>query len=232
MFLIMDFDLPAGTYFVSGIDTDAGKSFATGILARELLRRGRRVITQKFVQTGNVGASEDIELHRRLMGIPLQPVDLDGTTCPIIYRFPASPHLAAELEGGEVDTEVIARATARLRELYEVVLVEGAGGLMVPVKPFNAAARGGQAPEYLTIDYVAEHGLPLLFVSSAKLGSLNHTLLSLEACRSRGVDVAAVLWKLYPVGDPVIAADTRNYIAQYLGRFFPEARIIDIPKAE
>ncbi|MCC8063074.1 MAG: dethiobiotin synthase [Rikenellaceae bacterium] len=221
--------LSPGTYFVSGIDTDAGKSYATGILARMLAESGIRTITQKFVQTGNTGTSEDIELHRRLMGIPMQPVDTNRTTCPIIYKFPASPHLSAALEGTAVDTAVIAAATKKLREQYDIVLVEGAGGLFVPLKPFDPAC---EPHEYLTADYVAEHRLPLLFVTSARLGSLNHTLLSFEACRKRGIDVAAVLWKLYPAGDPVIAADTRHYIALYLHAYWPQARIIEIPKAE
>lgn len=221
--------LPPGTYFVSGIDTDAGKSYATGILARMLAESGIRTITQKFIQTGNTGTSEDIELHRRLMGIPMQPADIDRTTSPIIYKFPASPHLSAALEGTAVDTAVIAAATKMLREQYDIVLVEGAGGLLVPLKPFDPAR---EPHEYLTADYVAEHRMPLLFVTSARLGSLNHTLLSFEACRKRRIDIAAVLWKLYPAGDPVIAADTRSYIAQYLHTYWPQARIIDIPKAE
>lgn len=221
--------LPHGVYFVSGIDTDAGKSYATGILARMLAEQGERVITQKFIQTGNTDASEDIALHRRLMRIPLQPADLDRTTCPVVYRFPASPHLAAALEGTRVDTSVIAAATQKLAERYDIVLVEGAGGLLVPLAPFAPA---GESHQYLTADYVAEHDLPLLFVTSARLGSLNHTLLSFEACRARNIRIAAVLWKLYPEGDPVIAADTRAYIADYLRVYYPQARIIDIPKGE
>ncbi|WP_300829440.1 dethiobiotin synthase [uncultured Rikenella sp.] len=218
----------SGVYFVSGIDTDAGKSYATGLLARRLAEeQGVRVITQKFVQTGNTGLSEDIELHRRLMGIPLQEVDLDGTTAPLIYRFPASPHLAAALEGRAVETARIDASTERLRGLYDIVLVEGAGGLAVPLAPFPAAAERGR--EYLTMDYVAERRLPLLFVTSAKLGSLNHTLLSFEACRARGIEVAGVLWNLCPAGDPVIAADTRAYIADYLRVYWPSAQLIDIP---
>lgn len=221
---------PSGVYFVSGIDTDAGKSYATGLLARRLAReQGARVITQKFVQTGNTGRSEDIELHRRLMGIPLQPADLDGTTAPIIYRFPASPHLSASLEGTTVELDRITAATDTLQRLYDIVLIEGAGGLAVPLLPFDAARR---PHEYLTIDYVAEQRLPLLFVTSAKLGSLNHTLLGFEACRARGIEVAAVLWNLHLAGDPTIAADTRNYIARYLAVHWPSAQLIDIPEAE
>ena len=61
-------------YFVSGIDTDAGKSYATGFLAREWNKNGQRTITQKFIQTGNIGHSEDIDLHRRIMEIGRNPL--------------------------------------------------------------------------------------------------------------------------------------------------------------
>lgn len=80
--------------FVSGIDTGVGKTVVTGLMARSLLRRGVHVATVKPVQTGNVGFSEDLEEHRRLMGKSL-PEDAQGLTAPQIFAFPASPHLAA-----------------------------------------------------------------------------------------------------------------------------------------
>ena len=76
-------------YFISGIDTDAGKSIVTGVIARTLLQKGVHVITQKFIQTGCVGISEDILKHREIMGIPPQEVDKDGTTCPYVMTYPA-----------------------------------------------------------------------------------------------------------------------------------------------
>lgn len=226
--------LAAGVYFVSGIDTDAGKSYATGILARMLGQQGVSVITQKLIQTGCTETSEDIELHRCLMGLPMQEVDKQGLTCTEIYRFPASPHLSARLERREVDLDGIASATAELAGRYDVVLVEGAGGLMVPLRPFGAtlgdnADETDTDPQFLTLDYVEQQNLPLLFVTSAKLGSLNHTLLSLEACRNRNLEVAAVLFNHYPAGDPVIAQDTFDYIGRYLQFYFPTARLIEIP---
>lgn len=226
--------LPAGVYFVSGIDTDAGKSYATGILARMLLQQGVSVITQKLIQTGCTETSEDIELHRCLMGLSMQEVDKQGLTCTEIYRFPASPHLSARLEGRGIDLEGIASATAKLRKQYDIVLVEGAGGLMVPLRPFGAtlgdnADETDADPQFLTLDYIQQHELPLLFVTSAKLGSLNHTLLSLEACRARNLEVAAVLFNHYPEGDPVIAQDTFDYIGRYLKFYFPATRLVEIP---
>ncbi|WP_289825909.1 dethiobiotin synthase, partial [uncultured Duncaniella sp.] len=98
-------------YFVSGIDTDAGKTYVTGYIARHLMDTGKRVITQKFIQTGNVGFSEDIELHRRIMGTGMLPEDIDHTTAPVIFSYPASAQLAARIDGKEIDLDVIDRAT-------------------------------------------------------------------------------------------------------------------------
>ena len=120
-------------YFISGIDTDAGKSYATGFLARELNRKGQRTITQKFIQTGNTGHSEDIDLHRRIMGIAPTDDDREGLTMPEIFSYPCSPHLASRIDGRPIDFDKIERATEELSRRYDVVLLEGAGGLMVPL---------------------------------------------------------------------------------------------------
>ena len=120
-------------FFVSGIDTDAGKSYATGFLAREWNKNGQRTITQKFIQTGNVGHSEDIDLHRRIMGISFTKEDEEGLTMPEIFSYPASPHLASQLDNRPIDFNKIKRATKKLSERYDYVLLEGAGGLMVPL---------------------------------------------------------------------------------------------------
>lgn len=207
-------------YFVSGIDTDAGKSYATGWLARQLCKQGQRAITQKFIQTGNPpGYSEDIELHRRLMGIPYTAEDLAGLTKPEIFSYPCSPHLAARIDGRPIDFDKIERATQELTLRYDTVLLEGAGGLMVPL-----------TEELLTIDYVAQKGYPLLFVTSGKLGSINHTLLSLEAIKNRGMKLHTLMYNLYPTGkDKTIQEDTHQFIRNYLAKHFPDTRFIEVP---
>jgi dethiobiotin synthetase len=206
-------------YFVSGIDTDAGKSYATGYLARRWNGQGVRTITQKLVQTGNVGDSEDIRLHRRIMGMDYTREDVEGLTMPEIFSFPASPHLAARIDGREVDLEKIRRATQRLCERYDAVLLEGAGGLMTPL-----------TEHCLTIDYVGEMGYPLILVTSGKLGSINHTLLSLEAIERRGLSLFMVAYNLFPeTRDRRIAEDTRQYLAACLATHFPDALLTEIP---
>lgn len=207
-------------YFISGIDTDAGKSYATGYLARELNNKGQRVITQKFIQTGNVGYSEDIDLHRRLMGIAHTDDDREGLTMPEIFSYPASPHLAARLDGRAIDFARMERATQELSRRYDIVLLEGAGGLMVPL-----------TEELLTIDYVARQGYPMIFVTSGKLGSINHTLLSLEAIRNRGIVLDTVMYNLYPtVKDATIQEDTQQFIRRYLDRHFPQTKFVLVPE--
>lgn len=206
-------------YFVSGIDTNIGKSYATGVIARTWNERGVRTITQKFIQTGNVGYSEDIDLHRSLMGTGLLEEDREGLTMPEIFSYPCSPHLAAEIDGREIDFDKIGRAAKELVVRYDAVLVEGAGGLMVPL-----------TRDFLTIDYVAEQDLPLIFVTSGKLGSINHTLLSFEAIRNRGIRLHTVAYNLFPVEeDTTIQRDTENYIREYVAKNFPEAEFLVVP---
>ena len=207
-------------YFISGIDTDAGKSYCTAWYARQLAQNGKRVITQKFIQTGNVGHSEDIDLHRRIMETGYLPEDREGLTMPEIFSYPCSPHLAARIDRRPIDFNKIERATLELARRYDIVLVEGAGGLMVPL-----------TEEYLTIDYIAEKQYPLLFVTSGKLGSINHTLLSLEAINNRGIRLDTVLYNLYPtVEDKTIQEDTMQYIKNYLAKHFPDTKFEVVPE--
>lgn len=207
--------------FISGIDTDAGKTYATAFLAQAIEATGRTVITQKFIQTGCEGMSEDIEAHRRLMGRPLLDVDLDHTTAPVIFSYPASAQLAARIDGREIDLRAIDAASERLAQRFDTVLIEGAGGLMVPL-----------TDTFLTIDYVASRALPVSLVTNGRLGSINHTILSLEALRARDIAVWAVVYNTHFDSDPTIAADTRGFIGRYIHRLFPDTMVIDIPSMQ
>lgn len=203
--------------FITGIDTDAGKSYATGWLANLLTHDGEKVITQKFIQTGNKEYSEDIQVHRSVMGIELQNVDLLHYTAPIIYSYPASPDLAARIDGTEVDLRIIDRATDFLASQYSHVLIEGAGGIMVPLKG-----------EYLTIDYIHDRNLPVVLVTNARLGSINHTLLSLNAIKDRHLNLYAVIFNHYFDKDKKIAEDTHSYIKNWLDNHFPDTLFLDM----
>ena len=216
--------------FVSGIDTDIGKTYATGLLAKSLMQQGVNVITQKLVQTGiskqpdgELGIADDILSHRQLMQMPLQPCDLDFTTCPYRYEKPASPHLSAALANQPLNINVITDATNALQADYELVLLEGAGGLLVPINE-----------QLLTLDYIAKQGYPIVLVTSGRLGSINHTLLSLEAIKSRGLMIHSVIYNHIhddaEQTDAEIANSTIDFLQAYLACHYPKAQWLVLAK--
>ncbi len=208
-------------HFVSGIDTDAGKSVATGWLARRWQDAGRRVITQKLVQTGCTNHSEDIACHRAMMGKSF-PEDAEGLTAPAIFSYPCSPHLAARIDGRTLDLEHITRATAELDRRYDDVLLEGAGGLMVPL-----------TDNLLTLDYLQAQGYPLIFVTGGGLGSISHTLLAFEVIKARGINLEAVLYNRFPGRrDTTIDNETYAYLQRMVATDFPKATWDELPILE
>jgi len=204
--------------FVTGIDTNVGKSIATAYLYKKMLSEGVKVITQKLVQTGCMETSEDIETHRRLAHVGVLEEDKEGLTCPYIFTYPCSPHLAAEHDNRTIDVKRIKAATDVLSAQYDVILLEGAGGLMVP-----------WTRDLLTIDYVKRCSYPVVLVTSGCLGSLNHTLLSLEAIQRRDMPLHSVIYNQFPVADELINADSLDFIKNYCGKYFPSAKVEVMP---
>ena len=216
--------------FISGIDTDIGKTYATGMIAKALMQQGINVITQKLVQTGvainldsgEIGIADDIIIHRQLMNLPLQPCDLNFTTCPYRYEKPASPHLSAKLAGQTLNPELITKATQQLQQSYDVVLLEGAGGLLVPI-----------TEQLLILDYIAAQGYPIILVTSGRLGSINHTLLSLEAIKARGLSVHSIIYNHIhddaAQTDEEISTSTIEFLQSYLKSNYPNTHWLQLP---
>ena len=205
-------------YFITAIDTDAGKTVMTGALANYLKQKGVNVITQKLSQTGCEGSSEDILAHRSMMKSELFPEDLEGLTCPYIFSFPGSPHLAASKEGKYIKPDVLKMATSALTNRYECVLVEGVGGLMVPLND-----------DVLLIDYLQECNYPVLLVTSGKLGSINHTLMSLDVCYHCGIDVVGLIFNHFGTTNPEITPDTISVFRKKLYEYYPMAKMVEVP---
>ncbi|MDH5298953.1 MAG: dethiobiotin synthase [Desulfobulbaceae bacterium] len=198
---------PAGkTIFVAGTDTSVGKTLVCGLL---LQYAGKRLRTgyQKWVSTGGSGVSEDWRFCRETAGLPLDEGRLD-LEVPFRFAYPASPHLAAELEGRVVDEAVIVARYHELAAAHELLIVEGVGGLMVPLRR-----------DLLLADLLARLALPTLVVARSGLGTLNHTLLTLEALRVRQIPVVGVVCSdgLGEPGDDTLIADNLRTIGE-LGR--------------
>lgn len=205
-------------YFVTAIDTDAGKSIATGYMARFLQEKGQKVITQKMIQTGCQGIAEDLITHREIMGIDLLPEDTDYTTCPQVFSYPASPHLAAEIDNQPVNIEAIKNSTRLLSQKYDSILLEGAGGLHVPL---NSKTN--------IIDYIQQEQYPVILVTSSKLGSINHTLLSIEVLKNRGIQLKGIVYNHFPQKSEFIFNDSIKIFKQFLNKWYPEAQLWELP---
>jgi dethiobiotin synthetase len=161
--------------FVTATDTGVGKTWVATALARAAVRRGLRVAVMKPCETG------DGDDGARLLDAAGRVLD-PALVRPYQLHLPASPEVAARAEGVVVDVARIADAYLRLTRDADFTIVEGAGGLLVPV-----------APGVLMADIAVRLGLPLLVVGRASLGTVNHTLLTLEAARARSLAVAGVV---------------------------------------
>ena len=157
-------------FFVTATDTGVGKTFVTAALATALRARGRDVAVFKPVQSG--ATAED----------PSGDAVLLGADCVYAFAAPLAPLVAARAEGRTIELEpILARARELVRE-HELLLVEGAGGLLVPL-----------AEDLDLADLALALGLPLVIVARAGLGTVNHTLLTIEAARARGLELAGVV---------------------------------------
>ena len=170
--------------FITGTDTSVGKTIVCGLLAGFLRKSGIDAITQKWVQTGEDGRYADLGMHRRLMGLPeTVSEDVLKDLCPYRFAYPSSPHLAAEREGRVVDPAVIEAAYRRLESSHDIVLVEGAGGILVPL-----------TKELSICDLVARLGLSVLIVVGNRLGCINHALLTVEAVQRRDIPIVGLIF--------------------------------------
>ena len=209
------------TIFISGIDTEVGKTLVTGVLAKRCKENNINVITQKITQTGVEGIAEDILTHRKIMGMDLLEYDKSGITCPYVFKIPASPHLAAKLENKNIDTKKIKSSTELLEMNFELVFLEGAGGLHVPL---NDSVN--------IIDYIQENNYPLILVSTSKLGSINHTLLSLEIIKQRNIKLLGLVYNEYPESNKEIQKDSILIFKKFMKQWFTDIPVVTFPILE
>lgn len=225
--------------FVAGTDTGVGKTEISRALLSLLARRGLHPRALKPVETGcPLDAPEDALALRAACGPPGDRDPLDAV-CPYRFRMPAAPLVAAEAEGRAVEVDRLV-AAARAAEARGPLLVEAAGGLLVPLS--REVARGSleQAdeaarppPEVLVtnLDLAERLGYPVLLVGRAGLGTLNHCALSARALDLRGLELLAIVLNhaAPPVADPTFASNARLVAeltsAQVLGPapFIPDA---------
>jgi dethiobiotin synthetase len=209
-------------FFVTGTGTEVGKTVVAAVIARTLAGKGKRVAVFKpavtgldeFAAGGPKGSTAgDLLAHRRggtadheLLRWAAVSEQSDEEITPYPYGPPMSPHLAAQLAGEEIDPARLVGAARRAAADRDVLVCEGVGGLLVPLHG-----------DYLVRDLAAELGLPLVIAASPSLGTINHTLLTIEAARAAGLDIGAVVLTPWPEDPSPIEASNRETIAA-LGR--------------
>jgi dethiobiotin synthetase len=167
-------------FFVTGTDTDAGKTYVTVLLTRSLRKAGFDTVAMKPVSCG------EPEDSRRLRAAAGNELSL-GEVTPVSYAAPLAPIEAARLEGRTFDPEEVLPVYRRLRSTHRSLLVEGVGGWLVPL-----------SPGYTSADLAKAMNLPVLLVVRNRLGALNHALLTVESIRHHGLSCGGIVLNNHP----------------------------------
>lgn len=184
--------------FITGTDTGVGKTVVAAGLAAAMIRRGIDAGVMKPIATGGIRrreglVSEDAEFLAQATDSP-DPLNLIN---PVIYAEPLAPSVAARRAGVPLDMDAVWRSLRLLRSRHKVMIVEGIGGLLVPL------SKG-----YRVADMAAEFALPLVIVTRPNLGTLNHTLLTVEAARSRNLRIAGIVINGLDAEQATVAEET------------------------
>ena len=195
--------MSAAGVFVTGTGTEVGKSVVAAAIARTAHAAGSRVAVFKPAVSGlDKGGEADHHLLRRASGSGQS----DDEIVPYRYGPAVSPHLAAEMAGEEIEPRRLLEAAGQAAEGADVLVCEGVGGFLVPL-----------TRDHLVRDLCAELGYPVVVVASPGLGTINHTLLTLQAVRGAGLEARAVVMTPWPERPSRMELDNRATVER-LGR--------------
>lgn len=190
--------------FVTGTDTEAGKSIVAACICAALRERGERVAAFKPALTGLDDPAGEWPRDHELLALAAR-VDPQRVV-PYLFGPAVSPHYAAELAGEAIDPARVAAAARDAAEGADVLVAEGVGGLLVPI-----------APDFSVRDLAVELALPLIVAARTGLGTINHTLLTIEAARAAGLEVRGVVMTPWPAEPAGIELSNRETIERLAG---------------
>jgi dethiobiotin synthetase len=211
-------------FFVTGTGTEVGKTVVAAVLANDLRRQGSTVAVFKPAVTGLDEPGEtDHALLRRAAGSQQS----DEEIAPYRYGPPASPHLAAAQADEEIDPERLRSSARSAAAGADVLVCEGVGGLLVPLSWRLGVATRNKIANYLVRDLAGDLELPIIVAASPGLGTINHTLLTLESARAVGLSVAAVVVTPWP-GEPGAIERSNLETIESLG----EVTVLTLPQLD
>jgi len=187
-------------FFITATNTDIGKTIITAGLASIYASNNMTPAIMKPIQTGTSDYPTDYSTIDRL--IPNLATLPESISQPYKFKLPASPHLAAAQENIKIDINKILNAYDNAQQYnYDALLVEGAGGVMVPI-----------TEDYLMIDLMKELNIPVIIVTTPILGTINSTLLSVEMLKNHNIEIAGIIFNQMPNGKNLIAEDNVRII--------------------
>lgn len=194
--------------FITGTDTDIGKTYVSGLLVKALHQSGRSAAYYKAAMSGNCRRPDGTLIP----GDALQVQTMSGISqpleemCPYVYEHAVSPHLASRMEGNPVRLPVVRQGFEAVCGRYDYVTVEGSGGITCPLC-FDEA-------KLQLEDVVRELGLSSLLIADAGLGTINHVVLTVEYMRAKGLAIKGILFNHAHPGDPM--EEDNRFMCEYL----------------
>lgn len=185
--------------FLTGTDTDVGKTYVAALLVRAWRATGRDCVGLKPICCGD---RADAEVLRAAAGGGISLNEIN----PVWLRTPAAPYTAAMIENRTIDLMLIREVFGRARSAHESLIVEGAGGWLVPI-----------ARDFFVADLAAEFGLPVAVVVANRLGALNHALLTVQAIAARGLPCAGIILNRATPGDDIATTTNRGILEELAG---------------
>lgn len=196
--------------FIAGTNTDVGKTLVTAGILRHLRAKGLDVVSMKPVQTGGTStagrlSAPDLDFHLSMAGL-VATEEERSLMSPYIYEPACSPHLAGRMAGHYVNLDHCQACGEQLAAAHQGVLIEGAGGLMVPLNE-----------EETQLGLIIQMGAPVLLVAHIGLGTVNHCLLTIETLREAEVPIAGVIFNATAPGEgeDFIGRDNPDAVAQF-----------------
>lgn len=168
--------------FVAGTDTDVGKTFVSALLVQALKSLDIDPFYYKPVASGGTGDIDTVRLYGEM--------DESNSSCPIVFETPCSPHLASEIEKRPINREKLINGCKTILAESSFTLIEGAGGTVVPIN------RNG----FDLSDLMLELDLPVILVTKTGVGTINHTMLTLEFMRMKGIKIGGIIFNGYEDG--------------------------------
>ncbi len=194
-----------GGIFITGTDTSVGKTVVAAGIAMALKARGLRVGVMKPVATGCMGSGDHLISEDAVFLWEAAENEYPSLTSPSRYRNALAPHVAASLEKKTVEPKKLLQAYRDLGQHYDFVIVEGIGGLLVPL-----------ARDYYVSNLIKDFNLPVVVVARSALGVINHTLLTVDAALVRGIEVRGIIFNRVPLVNYSLAEITNPKVIHEL----------------